>query len=251
MMADNSFLYGKGVFTTVAVRGGEPFLWDKHWRRLKLAAERTGIGLNGFAEADVLAGVKAKIAASSFDAARVRITFSDRTPSSLWPSEADPDDGAELSIIAGVIRPVPTPFRVTFSPFPVNSRSPIAGIKTCNYLEPLLAIEEARGRGYNEAIRMNERGHIVGGCMANIFWGKGGRLFTPALVTGCLAGTTREFVTEALECNEIAAGADELIGADMICFTSAGLGVTAVNTLDGRELRDVSHPIMSLLGQRT
>jgi branched-subunit amino acid aminotransferase/4-amino-4-deoxychorismate lyase len=30
----NAFLYGKGVFTTVAIFGGKPFLWEKHWRRL-------------------------------------------------------------------------------------------------------------------------------------------------------------------------------------------------------------------------
>src|SRR5437868_13568938 len=36
-------LYGRGVFTTVAVCRGRPFLWDAHWVRLLAHAERAGV----------------------------------------------------------------------------------------------------------------------------------------------------------------------------------------------------------------
>src|ERR1051326_8649188 len=36
-------LYGRGVFTTVAVYRGRPFLWDEHWSRLRAHAERAGV----------------------------------------------------------------------------------------------------------------------------------------------------------------------------------------------------------------
>ncbi len=36
-------LYGRGVFTTVAVHKGRPFLWDAHWSRLLAHAERAGV----------------------------------------------------------------------------------------------------------------------------------------------------------------------------------------------------------------
>ena len=36
-------LYGRGVFTTVAVHGGRPFLWEAHWARLLAHAGRAGV----------------------------------------------------------------------------------------------------------------------------------------------------------------------------------------------------------------
>jgi branched-subunit amino acid aminotransferase/4-amino-4-deoxychorismate lyase len=141
---------------------------------------------------------------------------------------------------------MPSPFRVTTSPYPVNSRSPLAGIKSCNYLENILAIDEAKGRGFHEAIRVNERGHVTSGCMANVFWLSGGKLFTPASSTGCLPGTTREFVLENLACEEVEAEIGELGSAKAIFLTSAGLGVVAVNEFDGRTLGGRDHRIVQV-----
>lgn len=124
--------------------------------------------------------------------------------------------------------------------------SPLFGVKSCNYLENLLGIEEARGRGFYEAIRINHRGEIVGGCMSNIFWLKQGRLFTPHLDTGCLPGTTREYIIENLECEEIRQPIDTLSSVESIFMTSAGLGIVRVNDLDGRTFDEIDHPINKL-----
>jgi branched-subunit amino acid aminotransferase/4-amino-4-deoxychorismate lyase len=111
----------------------------------------------------------------------------------------------------------------------------------------LIAKDEAKSRGFDEAIQLNERGEIASACMANLFWLKRGKLLTPSLKTGCLAGTTREFVLESLDCEEIEAGIDELRNADQIFLTSAGLGVAPVAEFDGQN-RDVrEHPIINLI----
>ncbi|MBV9215096.1 MAG: aminotransferase class IV, partial [Acidobacteria bacterium] len=104
-----------------------------------------------------------------------------------------------------------------------------------------------RQLGFDEAIRVNERGIVTSGTMTNVFWSKGGRLFTPDLKTGCLPGTTREFVLENLEVKEVEAAIDELKGADAIYLTSAGLGVIAVDEFDGREFPQIEHPITGQL----
>ena len=39
-----SRLYGSGVFTTIRIINGEPWLWEKHWRRLMNDAAKIGIG---------------------------------------------------------------------------------------------------------------------------------------------------------------------------------------------------------------
>ncbi|MEO6589891.1 MAG: aminotransferase class IV, partial [Pyrinomonadaceae bacterium] len=118
------------------------------------------------------------------------------------------------------------------SPFLVNSTSPLAGVKSCDYLENIIALEEAEQRGFDEAVRLNERGEIVSACMANIFWRKSGRLFTPLLKTGCLAGTMREFVLENEDGFEIKMSLDSLENADEIFLTSAGLGICKVSEFD-------------------
>jgi branched-subunit amino acid aminotransferase/4-amino-4-deoxychorismate lyase len=72
--------------------------------------------------------------------------------------------------------------------------------------------------------------------MSNVFWVKGGRLFTPGLNTGCLPGTTRDFILESLDCEEAEAGPDVLLEAEAVYLTSAGLGIVAAARLDERGL---------------
>ena len=146
--------------------------------------------------------------------------------------------------------PVPNIFRLTVSPYSVNSLSSLSGVKSCNYLDKLLTLDEARSRGFNEAIQVNERGEVTSASMANVFWLKGGVLYTPSLVTGCLAGTTREFVLENLECRETKGSSDKLNEADAIFLTSVGLGVAQIAELGSRQLKPIDHPILNLLPKR-
>ena len=83
--------------------------------------------------------------------------------------------------------------------------------------------------------------------MANVFWLRGSDLYTPILATGCLPGTTREFVLNNFETTEIDAGLDELKNAEAIFLTSAGLGVIAVDEFEGRAIGSTDHPILRLI----
>ena len=83
--------------------------------------------------------------------------------------------------------------------------------------------------------------------MANVFWLKDDQLFTPSLATGCLAGTTREFILENFDCREVTVATDELRSADSIFVTSAGIGVRQFYKFDEREFTDSAHPLLDLL----
>jgi branched-chain amino acid aminotransferase len=238
-------LYGRGVFTTLAIVESEPFLWHKHWHRLTSNATALGIDLSDHAEDSVHDALLDSIAESETADGRARITFSDDSPSRIWSDSRE--NMTSLSIIAAERRPVPNNFKLTVSPHRINTTSPLVGIKSTNYLEHLLAYEEATNRGFHEAIRINERGEIASACMANVFWEREGKLYTPNLATGCLPGTTREYVLENIECAEIAASIQELATADRIFLTSAGLGIVAVAEFDGRRLNTSDHPLSSLL----
>lgn len=216
-------LYGKGIFTTAAVNGSDIFLWEKHWRRLTANAETLGIDISGYSEKFVAESATEVLAVNGITDGRLRITFFDRSSSGLW--QTSDEKGAHLLITAAEKRRVKNSLKLTVSAFRVNSASPLAGIKSCNYLENLMAFESAQSGGSDEAIRLNERGEITSGCFANIFWQKGGDIFTPSLDTGCLPGTTREHFMENNRCIEIQAEIKELFSADRIFMTSAGIGV--------------------------
>lgn len=242
----NIFLYGKGIFTTVAIHKHRPFLWEKHWRRITKNAESVGIDLSDYDENLVREQLDKAITANKIREGRARLTFSDARPSRLWRSENESLVKTRLSVLIAERKPIPLDFKLTVSPYQINSQSPLAGIKSCNYLAKILALDEAKGRGFDEAIQLNERGEVTSASMANVFWLRDNVLFTPSLATGCLAGTTREFVLENVECGEVEAGIDECESADAIFLTSAGLGVVEVAELDARKFKSSGHSILDL-----
>ena len=238
-------LYGKGVFTTIAIYDGVPFLWDKSWRRLCNNAETVRIDFSDFSELGVRASLDDLVCVNAVRNGRVRITLLDISSGSIWPFATDRKAG--LFVTTADFRPSPDNCCLATSPFPVNSLSPLSSIKSCNYLENLMAMDEAKGRGFDEAIRLNERGEVTSAVMANVFWSKDDNLFTPSLKTGCLPGTTREFVLENLECREVVATLDDLRSTDAIFLTSAGLGVVRVAGFDGRRMSSAGHQIVELI----
>ncbi|HUF03257.1 MAG TPA: aminotransferase class IV [Aridibacter sp.] len=242
-------LYGRGVFTTVAVRGGEPFAWPRHAERL--ARDSIALGLDAVrSEIEELKPVLRELAERNrlLDG-KARITIFDPSAPALWGDGS----GRSCSTLIQTSKsdPVPGPLSLTLSPYLLNSASPLAGVKTCNYLEPLLAKEEASRRGFDEAIRLNEKGTVAGCCLANLFWvsHETGNLRTPALSTGCLAGTTRGYIIDRTEVEEVEMTPDELRSdAKAVCVTSSVRGVSPVGTVEGfGNLVPVPDSLMSLI----
>ncbi len=239
----------RGIFTTIAIRDGEPFLWEKHWSRLTLAAEKLSIDLSAFTESAVKNALMRKIESDTLRNGRAKIIFTDERPSPFWPSSRKPAANTSLAILTGPIREIPETFRVGISPFPVNSLSPLSGLKTTNYLEPTLCFEAAKVAGFDEAIRLNEQGHVTSACFANVFWLKDNTLFTPELSTGCLAGTTREFILENFDVCETTAGIDEIQSADAVFLTSAGVGIIRAASVGDTAFAQTDHPILDLISR--
>jgi branched-chain amino acid aminotransferase len=226
-------LYGKGIFTTVAIYDGKTFLYEKHWQRLCESSKKLGIKLidEEICKAEVLKLIKANKIING----RMRLTFFDESASNVWSFPAENKTG--FLIVTADFRKVSS-INLTVSPYRVNSTSPLSNIKSCNYLEQILGLEEAQNRNFDEAIRLNERGEITSATMANIFWRKDEKLFTPSLKTGCLPGTTRELILENCECFEVENGLESLKNADEIFLTSAGIGVQNAAFGDMKRLKD-------------
>jgi len=238
--ADNAFLpavssaafYGKGIFTTVAIYKSKPFQWQKHWQRLIKNAKKIGIDLSGLPEELIKKSLSEIIEKNKITNARARLTFFDESANKIWRTESKRE--TSFLIITADFHKVSEPFRLAVSPILVNSTSPLTNIKSSNYLENILALEDAKAKGFDEAVRMNERGEIVSASMANVFWTKNNKVFTPSLETGCLAGTTRNLVLENFTVKEAKANLQELENADEIFLTSVGVGIAKVKSLGGK-----------------
>ena len=245
-------LYGKGIFTTLAVYNAKPFLWEKHWSRLTENAEKIGIDLSVHTENNVKNALLEIISKNKIINARARITFFDESANGMWAVETI--KRTSLLVTTGDFRPVFESFRVAVSPFCVNSTSPLAGVKSCNYLENTLALEDAKARGFDEAVRLNERGEIVSAGMGNIFWIKGKDIFTPSLETGCLKGTVRNLIMENFPVAEMKADFTELTKADTVFLTSSGLGIMRISNIglvNFAELPELFHQIKNFFNNFT
>ena len=233
-------LYGRGVFTTLAVYGGRPVLWPQHWMRLVEHAGRTGIDCTTFDEDGIRASLARLIEANEVKDGRARITLFGSGGRDIWKLKGAGVRRTELLLMTGDARVIGEEgLALTVSPYRINTLSPIAGVKSTNYLDHLLCWEEARSRDFDEALTLNERGEVVSATLANIFWVTDGTIHTPALSTGALAGTTRAcIITLASEISiPLVEGVYEishLADADEIFLTSAGLGVAVVTTFDFR-----------------
>ncbi len=237
----SSALYGKGVFTTLAIYAGKPFLFGEHCRRLKMHAAKIGLDVDLIDENALQHSLSELISVNILQDGRARISIFDESSPAIWQTKENSPNKISTLITTAEFRPVADELPLTVSPFRVNSGSPLVGVKSLNYLENLLAFEEAKKRGFDEAVRLNESGEIVSACLANIFWLKKGEIFTPSLKTGALEGTMRNLVCRtaaenSLKILETVGGIEEIKTADAIFITSAGLGLRMVRKFEAKTL---------------
>jgi len=236
----SAMLYGRGVFTTLAIYNSQPFLWSKHWQRLATHAKKLDIDYAGCNEKNVGEALHKLIAVNKVQEGRARVIMLARSGRDIWKTRMPGEKKTDLLIMTGEPQKIPpTGVSLAVSPYRTNTVSPLVGIKSLNYLEHVLSWEEAQSRDFDEAVVLNERGEIVSATTANLFWAKNGTLHTPALSTGALAGITRECVIELanqrfIPLVEGSYEMQDLTDADEIFLTSSSLGVAPVTTFDFR-----------------
>ena len=237
---DRGFTLGDGLFETVLIEGGVARELERHIDRM----------VAGCAVLN-LPAPKRTILASTADGAgpnrqALRLSWSagvggrglDR-PAALAP---------RLTVtLAPALRPRPARL-ITAVQVRRNAHSPASRLKTLSYLDNVLAREEARAAGGDEGLMLNGEGHLACAAAANLFWIAAGRVFTPALDCGVLAGITRARLMAAHPVAEVVAGRDALDHADAVFLTNSLGGVRAVETLDGRNF--APHPLVTDLAAR-
>jgi branched-chain amino acid aminotransferase len=116
------------------------------------------------------------------------------------------------------------------------------GTKACGvYINSSLAKVEALKAGYDEAVLLNEHGHVAEGSGENLFIVKDGVLLTPPLAEGVLRGITRESIIEFaddldIRFEETTLLRQDLYTADEAFYTGTAAEVVPIRSVDDREI---------------
>jgi len=246
----SGLFYGYGVFETLRVYNGKPFLLKRHVERLLKGAEILGIEHPPRGEIENLCFEKLK--GLDFENIRLRITL---TPKNL--RDGIYPEGHLIFISARKYSPPPeekykTGYRLAISKIRRNETSPNPLIKSISYVENILAFRDARERGYDEAIFLNTKGFLTEGTRTNIFIVRDGVLITPRPSDGLLKGITRDFVIElagekGIETCEGEIKIEELFSADEVFITNSLIEIMPVSRIEDVEIKCPGDTALSLL----
>jgi branched-chain amino acid aminotransferase len=238
---DTGFTFGDGVYETLRTYAGRPFAYGRHLTRLRASAARLGITLPvddaemrrrldallarcGHGESFVRLIVTRGVGDCSYHFERVQgPTVVMLTKPHVAPAERAYEEGVAVALVD------------------VRRNSPRAldpAIKASSLLNNVLATRAAQAHGAFEALMLNEQGEVCEGAGSNVFVVRQGRVSTPPLAAGILAGITREILMELAPAaghvvHEQTLTVAELRAADEAFLTSTLKEVLPIGALDG------------------
>jgi len=198
---DRGFQYGDAAFETLRAYGGQTFAWAAHHRRLAATCEALGID-HGLDAADLRSRVHETLAANDLADAYVRLSVT----RGVQDARLTPDGDVDPTVVV-VVEPLPRGGvdgeRVWNAPAVVETTSvrPPADAtvpstaKTHNYLPGVLARLDVSGDA-DEALFVDDDGHLTEGAASNLFFVDEGVLHTPSGDLDVLPGVTRWAVSE-------------------------------------------------------
>jgi 4-amino-4-deoxychorismate lyase len=240
---DRGLAYGDGLFETIAIMGGKASLLGYHLDRMVRDAGRLAI----------------PVARPELEAACVRALerYSGLYPSLNWVLKLtltrgsggrgyrpEPRMKPSLIVSHSAFPSVPGPEGVVadFSRVPLTVNPLLAGIKSLNRLEQVMAARELQGDVF-EVLMSNRDGHVVEGTRTNLFMLFEDVWLTPPASTLAVAGVMRRYVLDRLriaghEFREMPLTLDTLLGGSCqgLWLSNSVVGVVPVRNLAGHDL---------------
>ncbi|AQW59070.1 aminodeoxychorismate lyase [Vibrio owensii] len=232
-LGDRSFQYGDGCFTTIKTKKGELEHWQTHVERMEACLKTLHIPFPDWNQVfdwvmkavlnDDLAGIKIHISRgtggrgyspSGIEGPVVTISnFAFPSHYSSWQ-----ENGVPLGVCET---------RLGIQPL-------LAGHKHNNRIEQVLAKAEIEGSEFTDAVTLNVQNHVIETTMANLFWVKDKKVYTPDLSLSGVAGVMRRKVLEFLQTNgypvQVATfELSDLLNADEVLMCNSLLGVAPVS----------------------
>ena len=238
---DYGFLFGYGLYETVRAYEGKVFRLDNHLARLKFAGDRLVILIH---TGLIREAVKDVVKANNFHQTRIRICVS--IGEGTMSPDLDSCHQPTIAVLAADYTPLsPEKYRlgykVALSAIRRNCRSPVTYLKSANTMENMLARQEAKEAGANEAFFLNDRGYLTEAAGSNLFLVKDGILKTPRYESGILPGVTRVVVFElaaqlGIKVREVNFRLAELLQADEVFVTNSLIEIVPVTIFDGKPI---------------
>jgi branched-chain amino acid aminotransferase len=236
---DYGFLFGYAAFETMRAYGGAIFKLDRHLERMAGCAEALDLPLSKNEWGKAACSV---VEANRLQEARVRLVLS-AGEGTLTP---DLKSCAHPTLLAIAV-PYNPPgaeiyqrgYRMIISSIHRNSQSPLPSLKTSNFLESLIARQEARRLGVEDALMLNDSGFLAEASSSNVFVLKNDSLKTPRLGSGILPGITRSLILELaisleIKVEEIDISPAALLEADEVFISNSMIEIMPVAEINGR-----------------
>ncbi len=225
--------YGAACFETMLARHGRVFRLTAHLDRLAVGLR--GMGVQPPPVEVLRAAIAATLHANGLRDASVRLVVS---AGSAHAPDLDAARGPLLSVTADPLAPPAGPAHLRIVGVRLDERRPLLGAKTANFLPYLLARQEARQGGAEDALLLNHAGDVVESATANVFVLLRGVLVTPRLADGPIAGITRATVIEVARAlgqrvEERCLAPAELSEAEAVVLTNSLVGFRPVAHVEG------------------
>jgi branched-chain amino acid aminotransferase len=229
-------LMGWGVFTTLRIYRGVPFAFERHWARMTRDAERLEIPLP-YEYTKVRQVIMELAAANQRLEGMARVSFV-KNQGGLW-AQADDLPPTDLLVFTRPLVAWPAAHRLEIQPGGIFAGGQYAGAKMLSWVPHAAVLERAHEMGFDDALLLNEKGQLAECTSANVFLVREGKILTPPLSSGCLAGITREVIFEmapkaGFVIQELELTTDDLNSAEEVFISSttrevAGVGFISPN----------------------
>jgi branched-chain amino acid aminotransferase len=245
---DHGFLYGEGVYETLRTYNGQPFLFDRHMRRMRKSAGMVALDVP-LTDAQIDSRFRETMQAAGLGVtgreAYIRILITRGVGELTYDLAACPSPSIVIIVKPNVEPPLAAfeqGVKASLVPIVRNhpgSVNPL--IKSNNLLNNALAMQEAFRRGGFEGIMRNYKGELAECTQSNLFIVKNGAALTPPIDAGLLPGITREFLFEVgqdagIPVRETVLRDEDLFGADEAFLTSTTREVLPIVKVDDRQV---------------
>jgi branched-chain amino acid aminotransferase len=235
---DRGLTLGDGVFETIKAIAGKPVHVDLHLERLCAGAAALGFA-PPYDDTTLIAALMA-VADGKSCALRLTLTRGPMARGILPSRVARPT----TLITAGTLPDRFLPARLVVARLTRrNEQSPLTRIKSLNYLDSILARQEAEAAGYDDAIMLNTRGDLAEATAANVFLVIDGRLVTPPVPDGALPGIARRLMLASGRAVEATIPSADLARATSGFLTNS-LGVRQIACIGGHALAPCPIPAL-------
>jgi len=233
-------LSGWGVFTTIRVYDGVPFEFARHWARIQKDAALMHVPLPADC-ASIEKGIYELIAANAARNASLRLVVV-RNRNGLWEGPGNTRDYAVIALTTD-LHDWPVDVNLGLKAQARHAACEFAGVKILSWAQNLTWYEQARSRGWDEMVLLNERGEVSECTSANLFAAFGSEVRTPPLSSGCLPGVTRDVLLREVHVPgftivERTLLPADLESADQVFITSTTRHLLPVATIDGLSIRN-------------